>query len=198
MSELPFSQACENNKLAIGEYLQRYFADVDYVLEVGSGTGQHGAYFSSLLPQLRWQPADRQPYLAGIRQWVSYCDRANLLDPLLLDVNQPWPIAQSPAIFSANTVHIMSWAEVEKFFASAGRVLDTGGVLCLYGPFNYGGHYSSDSNAGFDQLLKQRDPRSGIRDIEAIDALAHSAGLAQVSDQAMPANNRLLLWRKHD
>jgi len=197
MSELPFSQACENNKAVIADYLLRYFAEVDYVLEVGSGTGQHAVHFSSLLPHVRWQPADREPYLAGIRQWVTHCDRDNLLAPLVLDVNKPWPVAASPAIFSANTVHIMAWAEVESFFASVGSVLDSGGVFCLYGPFNYGGDYSSDSNARFDQWLRQRDPLSGIRDIEAIEMLAIKAGLQRVDDQAMPANNRLLRWHKN-
>lgn len=197
MSELPFSQACENNKAAIGEYLQSYFAEVDYVLEVGSGSGQHGAHFSSLLPHLRWQMADQQPYLAGIRQWVAYSERANLLEPLLLDVNKPWPVAHTPAIFSANTVHIMAWSEVENFFTGVASVLDSGGVFCLYGPFNYGGNYSSDSNADFDQWLQQRDARSGIRDFEAIAVLALSAGLTLISDQPMPANNRLLRWHKN-
>jgi len=196
VNELPFSQACENNKAAIGDYLQRYFADVDYVLEVGSGTGQHGAHFSSLLPHVRWQPTDREPYLADIRQWVEHCNRQNFLAPLPLDVNKPWPVAHSSAVFSANTVHIMAWTEVESFFTGLASVLDRGGLFCLYGPFNYGGNYSSDSNARFDQWLKQRDPLSGIRDIEAIRVLAINAGLQLVDDQAMPANNRLLRWHK--
>jgi len=101
------------------------------------------------------------------------------------------------AVFSANTLHIMAWAQVEAFFAGVGRVLRApGGVLAVYGPFNYGGGFSSDSNRAFDGWLKARDPRSGIRDFEAVDALARGIGLRLLDDVAMPANNRCLVWRR--
>lgn len=191
----PFSQACENNKDAILAVLTRYFNDVDFVLEIGSGTGQHAAYFSGSLPHLRWQPADRAEYLTGINQWRHWAQQDNLLAPLELDVNKPWPINQAPAIFSANTVHIMSWSEVEKLFSAVKNVLEANGIFCLYGPFNYGGRFSSESNAQFDRWLKTRDSLSGIRDFEAIDKMANHAGLSLLADCPMPANNRCIVWQ---
>ena len=194
--ERPFSQACENNKEAILAVLKRYFSDVDSVLEIGSGTGQHAVYFGEHLPHLTWQPADQQSYIQGIQSWLDWKPLTNVLPPVELDVNLPWPIDSVDAIFSANTVHIMSWPEVEKMFQSIASVLNPRGVFCLYGPFNYRGRYTSESNANFDQCLKQRSPLSGIRDFESIDSLAGRAGLALVSDETMPANNRCLVWQK--
>jgi cyclopropane fatty-acyl-phospholipid synthase-like methyltransferase len=192
----PFSQACENNQAAILAVIKPLFASVDKVLEVGSGTGQHAVYFAGQMPHLQWQPADQQDYLDGIESWRAFAELPNILPPLVLDVNQPWPISSVPAIFSANTVHIMSWLEVEKFFAGLANVLQLGGVFCLYGPFNYQGRYSSDSNARFDQWLLQRNPLSAIRDFEAVDQLAQQAGMTLLADHAMPANNRCLVWQK--
>ena len=194
--ERPFSQACENNKAPILEVIGHYFNNVDRVLEVGSGTGQHAVHFARHLPHLRWQCTAQAEYLPGIRSWLDWAQLENTPEPLELNVNQPWPIQSSPAIFSANTAHIMSWAEVERFFAAIGDVLDAGGWLCLYGPFNYGGSYTSESNARFDQWLKDRDPLSGIREFDAINGLAENAGLLLREDHAMPANNRCLVWRK--
>ena len=194
--ERPFSQSCENNKAPILEVLRRYFADVDFVLEVGSGTGQHAVHFAAELPHLRWQCCDQSEYLPGIRSWLDWAKLANTPAPLELNVNNPWPLASTAAIFSANTLHIMSWEEVGKFFAAVADVLADGGILCVYGPFNYRGSYTSDSNARFDQWLKARDSASGIRDFEAIGELANRAGLQLLEDCEMPANNRCLVWRK--
>ncbi len=194
--ERPFSQACENNKDAILSVIQRHFQSIDYVLEVGSGTGQHAVYFAEQLPHLTWQTADQREYHDGIKAWLDWAQRDNLKSPLELDVNQPWPVPSTPAIFSANTVHIMSWPEVENFFQAIRLVLEPDGIFCLYGPFNYRGEYTSESNAGFDQWLKRRDLLSGIRDFEAVNSLAADAGLTLLEDNAMPANNRCLVWKK--
>lgn len=194
--ERPFSQACENNKDAILSVLQRHFRTIEYVLEVGSGTGQHAVYFAEQLPHLTWQTADQTEYHEGIKAWLNWAQRDNLKPPLALDVNQPWPVQSTPAIFSANTVHIMSWTEVEKLFQVIRQVLEPAGIVCLYGPFNYEGRYTSESNAGFDQWLKHRDPLSGIRDFEAVNSLAADAGLTLLEDNVMPANNRCLVWKK--
>jgi len=193
----PFSQACENNKRPLLTVLREEFASVDFVLEVGAGTGQHAVFFAEQMPWLRWLPTDRAENLPGIEAWRAYAALNNLLAPLELDVaGAAWPVNDVPAIFSANTVHIMGWPEVERFFAAIGKHLRKGGVFCLYGPFNYGGEYTSASNAQFDQWLRGRDPRSGIRDFEALDELARDAGLALHADHAMPANNRTLVWRR--
>lgn len=192
----PFSQACENNKQPILEIIREVFADTDYVLEVGSGTGQHAVFFAQRMPHLQWQASDQAHYLPGIRAWRDDADLPNLPPPLELDVTRPWPVTDIPAVFSANTLHIMSWQAVEAFFAALGERLAETGHLCLYGPFNYRGGYTSESNARFDQSLRQRDPKSGIRDFEAIEALAGEQGLALAGDYTMPANNRVLHFTK--
>lgn len=193
----PFSQACENNKLPILDGLRRHLGSVAAVLEVGSGTGQHAVFFAEQMPHLVWQPSDVGSNLAGIQQWIDAAGLQNVRTPVELDVTaHPWPVERAPAVFSANTAHIMSWEVVERFIAGVGEVLEAGGVFCLYGPFNYGGRYTSESNARFDQWLAQRDPQSAIRDFEAVDALARAAGMVFVEDNPMPANNRLLVWRK--
>lgn len=159
------------------------------MLEIGSGTGQHAAYFAPLLPHLVWQASDVAQNLPGIRQWIAEPP------PIELDVDRPWPEVVADAAFSANTTHIMSWPQVERMFAGLGAMpgLKT---LCLYGPFNYRGKPTSESNARFDAMLRRNDPASGLRDLEAIEALAMKAGFALREDHAMPANNRLLVFEK--
>lgn len=193
----PFSQACENNKQPILAVLRDVFATVDHVLEIGSGTGQHAVFFADAMPWLQWQPTDRAENLPGIAAWRDDAALSNLRAPLELDVDaQPWPVASAGAVFSANTVHIMGWPSVERFFAGVGALLPPGGAFCLYGPFNYDGRFTSASNAQFDAWLRQRDPRSGIRDRAALERLADAAGMTLEADHAMPANNRTLVWRK--
>ena len=195
--DLPFSQACENNQAPILAVLQQAFAECRQVLEIGSGTGQHGVYFAPRLPQLVWQTSDLAGNHAGIRAWQAAQPAPNLRPPLLLDLAaSDWPEGAFDAVFSANTAHIVAWPLVQRLFALAGRHLPAGGVLALYGPFNYGGTYTSDSNRAFDAWLRQRDPASGIRHVEDIVALAASQGLALTQDNAMPANNRLLVFHR--
>ena len=195
----PFSQACENNKQPILEVVRDAFADRQRVLEIGSGTGQHAAFFAEQLPHLQWQPSDVREHLPGIEQWRSATSLANLLPAIEFDVNnQTWPCTNIDidAVFSANTLHIMSWPEVETTFRLMTTHLEGSSKLCIYGPFNYNGQYTSDSNAQFDDWLHARDPHSGIRDFEKVDALAQAAGFTLVDDFALPANNRLLYWAK--
>jgi SAM-dependent methyltransferase len=176
--------------------LRRTFADPAVVLEIGSGTGQHAAYFAKALPHLTWQPSDVAENLPGIRAWAAEAAVSNLAAPLELDVERAFPAISVDAAFSANTCHIMSWAQVERMFAGIGRLLPQRGVLALYGPFNYGGKPTSPSNGAFDASLRRRDPQSGLRDAEAIVALAARHGMTLEEDNAMPANNRLLVFRR--
>ena len=157
------------------------------MLEIGSGTGQHAAYFSAALPHLAWQASDVAQHLAGIRMWG--------VEPIELDVARAWPAIDADAAFSANTAHIMSWPLVERMFAGIAGMPSLE-VFCLYGPFRYGGRQTSESNARFDAMLRARDPLSGLRDFEDIRALAKRAGFALAEDNAMPANNRLLVFQK--
>ncbi len=193
----PYSQACENNKAPILAVLKTAFSKSRKVLEIGSGTGQHAVYFAENLPHLTWQPSDQVQYLNGVQHWIDDSQLTNISRPITLDVTQsPWPIQQVDGLFSANTLHIMSWSMVEAFFQGISNILANSGVFCVYGPFNYEGSYTSESNANFDSWLKSRDPLSGIRDIESVTKLATLAGLTLVSDNAMPANNRLLVFHK--
>ena len=197
MVQKPYSAACEQNKAPILAVLQDVFTTPGDILEIGSGTGQHVVYFALHLPYLTWQPSDQADYLAGIQLWLDEAALDNIHPLLALDVTcEPWPVQQMDGVFSANTTHIMDWSAVEHLFRGVGQVLTTGGHFCLYGPFNYAGRYTSASNAQFDQMLKARDPHSGIRDVDDLNRLAEQAGLIQVQDYAMPANNRTLVWRK--
>lgn len=193
----PYSESCDQNREPILSVIQPLFADVRDVLEIGSGTGQHAVFFGEKMPHLTWQTSDVALYHQGIQMWLDEAALPNVKAPLSLDVGDAWPPSQFDAVYSANTVHIMGWDAVEACFAGVGRVLNTGGVFALYGPFNYNGQFTSDSNAQFDVWLKQRDPVSGVRDFEALDKLAQQAGMTLQHDYEMPANNRVLVWQKH-
>jgi SAM-dependent methyltransferase len=184
----PYSEASGRNREPILAVLKRVFRDRRAVLEIGSGTGQHAAYFTAQLSHLAWQASDVAEHLPGIRLWG--------MEPVELDVDGPWPAVEADAVFSANTVHIMSWPQVERMFEGVARLLPPGGLFVLYGPFHHGGGATSESNARFDAMLRGRDPASGVREFEHIRALAGRYGLVFLEDNAMPANNRLLVFKK--
>jgi Protein of unknown function (DUF938) len=193
-----YSQACDENKEPILAILRDAFADARNILEIGSGTGQHAVYFARQLPNLTWQPSDLRENHASILAWREAAGLANVLPPIELDVtSSAWPDAEYDGLFSANSTHIMSWEAVQSMFGGIGKLLPAGARCCLYGPFNYAGTYTSNSNRQFDAWLKQRDPASGIRDFEAIAALADANDLELESDHEMPVNNRLLVWKKN-
>ncbi len=205
MSQQRWSEACERNRDPILAVLRLHLQGRQRVLEIGSGTGQHAEYFAAQLPHLLWQASDHPDYLPGIAERLAEAGLANAPPPwplqaVLAPVPGLAPLPETPlgfdAVFSANTLHIMSWPHVQAFFAGLPAVMADDALLCVYGPFNYNGNYSSDSNRHFDGWLKARDPASGIRDAEAVDALAAAQGLRLVDDVAMPANNRLRVWRR--
>lgn len=193
----PFSAACERNQVDILAELKIWFADRKRVLEIASGTGQHAVYFARQLPHVTWQTSDLPSMHAGILAWMAEAHLPNVLAPIALDVNvQPWGVADVDAVFNANTVHIVSWDAALHMLRGIAAMLNTGGVFCLYGPFNYAGAYTSESNATFDSWLKTRDAHSGIRDFEAIARTLVELGFELLRDTPMPANNHLLVWRK--
>jgi cyclopropane fatty-acyl-phospholipid synthase-like methyltransferase len=203
MPPKPFSPSCERNREPILAVLRERFADRRRVLEIGSGTGQHAVHFAAAMPWLVWQSSDADEALSGIRQWLLEAGLPNTPDPLPLQATtMPTPGFSPPlrerydAVFSANTLHIMGWPEAQALFAALPGALEDDATVAVYGPFNIGGAYTSDSNRDFDDWLKARDPRSGIRDVEAVEALAADAGLRLVENVAMPANNRMLIWRR--
>jgi len=197
MMNKPFSQACLNNRAPILAAIEPLLARSQAVLEIGSGTGQHAVYFAAQLPHLIWHTSDLAANHSGIRLWLEEAALVNIRPPFELDVVRSiWPSLLVDAVFSANTAHIMHWDEVEALVRGCGGLLPNGGLLMLYGPFNYDNCYTSPSNARFDQWLKARDPHSGIRNFEDLDRLARWAGMVFRADHAMPANNRLLCWEK--
>lgn len=193
----PYSESCEQNQAPILEILRETLANQHHVLEIASGTGQHAVYFGRALPHLTWQTSELAQNHEGILAWLNEAQLSNVLPPVAIDVNHDrWPIEIVDTVFNANTVHIISWPEVERMFAGIARVLSAGGILCLYGPFNYGGRFTSESNARFDAWLKSRNKNSGVRDFEAINRLAETYGLFLLRDVAMPSNNRTLVWQR--
>jgi len=193
--EKPNAPSCEKNREVILEVLREHFADRRHVLEIGSGTGQHAIFFAERLPHLCWQTSDRAENLPGITAWLAEAALPNTPSPLELDVAANWPEQRHDAVFSANTLHIMSWSAVESLFASLPDVLAANAKLLIYGPFNYGGQFTSESNAAFDRWLKEKAPHQGIRDFERVHELAQVVGLELIEDRAMPSNNRCLVWR---
>lgn len=198
MNQYPFSQACENNKAAILEVLSDVFANSQSVLEIASGTGQHATSFAEHLRHLQWQATELPENMATLRPRVQAFQGDNLLPPIELDVSQrPWlrPFLVD-AVFTANSLHIMPWEAVEALFSELGASAAKGTVLAIYGPFNYSGRYTSESNARFDVWLARQHPQSAIRDFEHVDRLALAAGFVLHQDHTMPANNRLVVWRR--
>ncbi len=194
----PFAESSEQNREPIFNVIEPLFRDCRSVFEVGSGTGQHAVYFARDLPHLVWHTSDLDENHPGIRQWIEESGLENVRLPVALDTMQSqWPAIKVDAVFSANTAHIMHWNAVEALFAGVGSLLNPGGKFTLYGPFNYQGKFTSESNARFDQWLKDRDAGSGVRDFEALDQLAQQAGMQLVEDFEMPANNRILFWQKN-
>jgi len=194
---LPMSEACERNQEPILGVLRTSFAEVRNVLEIGSGTGQHAVHFSRHLTHLTWHPTEQLSHLPDLTARVQLEGGPNVRPPTVLDVRQSvWPLPSVDAVFTANTLHIMSWAEVTAMYRGIGEVLAPRGVLCVYGPFRYAGEYTSDSNRAFDRMLQERDPSSGLRDVNAVAPLAASYGLDLLADHDLPAFNRLLLFVK--
>ena len=193
----PDAPSCERNRGPIIEVLHKHLAGHHHVLEIGSGTGQHAVHFAAALPSLIWQSSDRAENLPGIRAWIDDAALPNTPAPIEFDVSGRWPATTFDAVFSANTLHIMAWQEVQQLFARLPTITTGDASLIVYGPFNQEGRYSSDSNAAFDQCLKARGAHMAIRDAEAVDALAADAGFGLLDDIPMPANNRCRVWRRH-
>jgi len=192
----PFSQACINNRDVILNHLHILLLDQQCVLEIGSGTGQHAVYFSQNLPNIQWQTSDLLDNHEGINSWRKETGQPNCLAPIVLDIANPqWPSQQYDAIFTANTFHICSWMQVSLCFQHLTQSLKPHGLFLVYGPFNYNGCYTSESNERFDQFLKASNSQQGIRDFEKIVKLGIENDLHMIADHGMPANNRLLVFK---
>lgn len=190
--------AAGRNAAPILEVLRGALPARGTVLEIASGTGQHATHFAAALPALDWQPSDADPRArASIAAWREHTGLANLRAPLDLDVRrEPWPIAAADAIVCINMIHIAPWEAAIALMKGAGTRLPAGGALVLYGPYRRGGAHTAPSNAAFDAQLRERDRAWGVRDMEAVEALAEGEGLACEARVAMPANNFSLVFRK--
>ena len=187
----------ERNKGPILEVLREVLPARGTLLEIASGSGQHAAFFAAQLPNLTIQPSDIDPELRA--SILAYQAEAgpNLRPPIALDVTAAdWGVGTVDAILCANLIHIAPWAAAEGLIAGAARHLAPSGVLVLYGPYRIGGTHTAESNAAFDQSLRARDPRWGVRDLEAVVALAEGAGLGLRKRVAMPANNQTLVFER--
>ena len=188
----------ERNKQPILEVLARVLPPRGLVLEIGSGTGQHVAYFAKALPALTFQPSEmdveRHP---SIEAWVATGSLSNVKPPLAMDVTKrPWLVSAADAIVCINVIHISPWEATLALMAGAGMILPAGGVLVTYGPYMRGGTHTSQSNEAFDASLRARNPLWGVRDVDKVAKVARNEGLALEKAVPMPANNFTLVWRK--
>jgi len=190
--------APERNKQPILDVLLRVLPAEGTLLEIASGTGQHAAFFASRLPRWTWQPSDIDPSnVASIDAWAADTQLPNLRSTRLVDVCSPnWGFTKLDAMFCANMIHITPWKCSTGLIAGAGRHLAAGGTLVIYGPFRVGGQHTSQSNEQFDASLKTHNSAWGVRDVEAVVALADKAALTLVERVQMPANNQTLVFRR--
>ena len=194
---LPFSQACEKNKEPILKVLKEYVSDQESLLEIAGGTGQHGEFFAKSFPNIVWQTSDLPDAVTDLNLRISEANLQNFPRALTLDVNDPnWNVKKYELLFTANSLHIMSEESVENFFSRIPDALQQSALVFIYGPFKYDGKFTTESNAEFDEWLKEKDRRSGIRDFEVISELAISAGFSFVADVQMPSNNQLLVFSR--
>jgi len=193
-----FSEACNRNQAPILAVLKEVLPDTGRVLEIGSGTGQHAAYFSRSLPDLAWQPSDLAEALPSIEAWREESGAPNLNPPMVIDLlgNNDTP-SRVDAIVCINTAHIVAWTGVERLFSIAANILEPKGVLYFYGPYRYPDHALEPSNVVFDRWLKEQNSVSGIRDYAAVESLAESKGFILGGDRSMPSNNRSIWWVRH-
>lgn len=191
--------SAERNQQPIIDALGPVLQDLDgLVLEIGSGTGQHAAAWAAAFPHLDWQPSDPfDAHLDSCRAWVAHADRRNLRAPIWLDAAEPWlDLGPLAGVISVNVIHISPWVVAKGIVQGAGVALQPGGALIFYGPFKEDGQHTGDGNAMFDERLRGEDPDWGVRDINDVADLAQEAGLNGPVLTPMPANNRLLVFRK--
>lgn len=193
-----FAPATQRNRVPILDVLSRVLPGEGLVLEVASGTGEHAVWFAQHLRPLQWHPSDADP---AMRESIAAHARGSgvksLKSPLDLDVTAPhWPISRADAVVCINLIHIAPWSVAEGLIAGAARVLPSGGVLYLYGPYRRDGRHTAPSNAEFDRNLRSRNPDWGVRDLEEVTALAAQQGFELREVVEMPANNLSVVFAR--
>ncbi len=198
---LVHAPACARNRAPIAAALAELLpAAPCTVLEIASGTGEHALWMARHMPHVTWQPSEGTPEgLAAIENWRALCPElaCRVLPPVLLDATRPpWPGDRVAAVFTANLTHIAPWAATQGLLEGAAARLGPGGLLLIYGPFNEGGAFTGPGNAAFDADLRRRNPDWGLRNREDLDALARAQGFVVATVRVMPADNRLLAFRR--
>lgn len=196
--EKPYSPAADRNKEPIFNVISQYIGENGRLLEIGTGTGQHAIYISKKMPNLHWITSDQEHYLSGIKMWLKEAKLSNIHGPEKLVIGEDDFPSKRPFdyVFSANTLHIMSWKENKTLFKLLGKRLREGCLVFFYGPFNYNNDYISQSNKEFDIALKANDSKSGIRNFEDVVSAMNKAGFKLLKDHVMPANNQLLVFER--
>ena len=194
------SPSAERNRAPISEVLSRELPERGVVLEIGSGTGQHVMHFARAMPNLIWQPSERDmDCLRSIRAWLLVEALSNVRPPLHLDVNTlPWPVDSAVALVCINMLHIAPWSAAEALFSGGQSLLSGGGLVCLYGPFKRQGRHTSPSNKDFDALLRRQDPKWGVRDLDEVSGLADVKGFDLLQTHEMPSNNLTIVFQKRE
>jgi cyclopropane fatty-acyl-phospholipid synthase-like methyltransferase len=192
-----YSQAAENNKAPIADIMGKHLPPDGSLLEIGSGAGQHALYMSHRFPGITWLPSEREAVVPVLRANLALYESNNIQPPLVLDLADfSWRGDPVDAVYAANVMHIVSEPLGDRLVQLAADALRSSGLLMLYGPYKYNGQFTTESNATFDQWLKDRDPASGVRDFEAVIATAQCSGLTLTQDYAMPANNQMLIFER--
>lgn len=196
--EKPFSPACERNKDPILEVMKQFITTEDKrLLEIGSGTGQHAIYLAPHFPFMEWFPSDVAANIPGMQMWFDEAKINNIRPAFKIEIGKnELPKMKFDIVFTANTFHIMHWKECKSLIKMLGGRLREGSRVFIYGPFKYGGEFTSESNAEFDQSIKARDPLSGIRNFEDVNNGMAKNGFDLLNDFDMPANNQMLVFER--
>ncbi|MBL8709996.1 MAG: DUF938 domain-containing protein [Rhodospirillaceae bacterium] len=193
-----YAPATQRNRAVILDVLRQCLPESGTVLEIASGSGEHAVFFARHLPGLCFQPSDADPACrASIAAWMRAEALPNVLSPLALDAAAPdWPIAAADAVICCNMIHIAPWAAASGLIKGAARILPAGAPLYLYGPYLRAGIETAPSNLAFDRSLRAQNPAWGLRDLDAVAALAAASGFAAPDITPMPANNLSLVFRR--
>ncbi len=204
MDERLFFTATERNRSSIAKVLRKYLPKKGYVLEIASGSGEHGVNFQELFPRITWQTSDPDPiHRKSITAWISQKGlEEEMPQPLDIDVEKiPWNLnheikSNLKFIICINLIHISPWSCTESLFEQSTNLLKSEDSLMLYGPFKINGEHTSSSNDLFDKSLKSMDKKWGVRDLDAVDAVAGLNGFRKIQLIEMPANNFSVIFRK--
>ena len=195
MNEKPYAPSCDKNAKPILRVLRSFLKDSRSLLEIGAGTGQHSVFMAPHFEQMSWTLVDRKENHKGISLWLNEFLRPSIKGPFEYEIpKDSLPEANFDVVFTCNTLHMIPWGYCLKMFDDISHVLLQEGLFIVYGAFNYGGKFTSESNRKFDIWLKKRNFESGIKNFENIISELEIRGFKLMEDIPMPANNRILIF----